>query len=319
MTTNSSDLRPTPSKRKRSVWVDMRNELSSYLMLLPNLIFFATFTVYPIVWALRYMFYDYKGYGTAKFVGFENFVRLFTRDQVFWDSVQNTLVYIFGKLIITLPLALLLAVLLSKRTKANTTAQSIIFMPTIMSSAVMALIFYLLFNTYNGEVNRYLMGLGWIKSNINWLGIEHAMLTVVIIAVWGGVGNYMVYFIAGITGISEDVYDSSKIDGANNVQTFFYITLPMLAPVMKVILMIALVVSFMDIQSIMVLTEGGPMGKTNVMFLYIYQLFFPVSPGSTAPQEFGYGAAASIVAAVIVGLFVGLYLFLSRRLDKVFE
>lgn len=85
------------------------------------------------------------------------------------------------------------------------------------------------------------------------------MLTVIIIAVWGAIGNYMVYFIAGLTGISDDIYESAKIDGANETQSLFYITIPMLAPIIKMILMLALVVSFLDMQSILVLTEGGPM------------------------------------------------------------
>ena len=305
------------SKKGKKVWERVYNERTSYLMLLPNIIMFAVFTVYPILWALRYMLFDYRGYGEAKFVGMDNFVRVFTRDPVFWDSVVNTFVYVGGKLILTLPIAFMLAFLLSKSTRINAVSQSIIFTPTIMSSAVMALIFYLLFNTYNGEINRFLMWLGVIDENINWLGVQHAMLTVIILAVWGGVGNYMVYFIAGLTGISTDVYESAKLDGANGAQTLFRITIPLLAPVLKMILMLALVISFMDMQSIMVLTEGGPMGKTNVMFLYIYQLFFPISAGSTVTQEFGYGAAVSLVAACIIGLITGLYLFIGSKLDKV--
>ena len=295
------------SKKGKKVWERVYNERTSYLMLLPNIIMFAVFTVYPILWALRYMLFDYRGYGEAKFVGMDNFVRVFTRDPVFWDSVVNTFVYVGGKLILTLPIAFMLAFLLSKSTRINAVSQSIIFTPTIMSSAVMALIFYLLFNTYNGEINRFLM----------WLGaVSYTHLTLPT-KVWGGVGNYMVYFIAGLTGISTDVYESAKLDGANGAQTLFRITIPLLAPVLKMILMLALVISFMDMQSIMVLTEGGPMGKTNVMFLYIYQLFFPISAGSTVTQEFGYGAAVSLVAACIIGLITGLYLFIGSKLDKV--
>ena len=286
-------------------------------MLLPNIVLFSVFTVYPLLWVLRYVFFDYRGYGEPKFVGLDNFVRVFTRDPVFWQSVGNTFVYVFGKLLLTLPIAFMLAVLLSKSTRANAVSQSIIFTPTIMSSAVMALIFYLLFNTYNGEVNRFLKALGLIQENVNWLGVDHAMLTVIILAVWGGVGNYMVYFIAGLTGISPDVYESAKLDGANAAQMLFRITIPLLAPVLKMVLMLALVISFMDMQSIMVLTEGGPMGRTNVMFLYIYQLFFPISAGSTVTQEFGYGAAVSLVAACIVGMFTGLYLIIARKLDQI--
>ncbi len=305
--------------KKKKILDQIRREKVSYLMLLPNVIMFLVFTVYPILWALRYMLYDYKGYGEARFVGLDNFVRVFTRDPVFWDSVVNTFVYVGGKLIITLPIAFLIAVMVNKSFRRNAVVQSIIFTPTIMSSAVMALIFYLIFNTYNGSVNKILMSLGLINQNINWLGVKYAMLTVVIIAAWGGIGNYMVYFIAGLTGISEDIYESARIDGGNETQLLFYITIPMLAPIIKMILMLALVISFMDMQSILVLTEGGPMNATNVMFLYIYQLFFPVTSGSTVLQEFGYGAAVSIVAALIVGGVTLLYLFLARRLDKIME
>lgn len=305
------------AKRGKKLWKRIREERTSYLMLLPNVIMFAVFTVYPLLWVLRYMLYDYRGYGEAKFVGLDNFVRVFTRDPVFWQSVANTFVYVGGKLILTIPIAFMLAFVLSKNTRINAVSQSIIFTPTIMSSAVMALVFYLLFNTYNGEINRFLMRLGIIDENVNWLGVKYAMLTVIILAVWGGVGNYMVYFIAGLTGISQDVYESAKLDGANGAQMLFRITIPLLAPVLKMILMLALVISFMDMQSIMVLTEGGPMGKTNVMFLYIYQLFFPISAGSAVPQEFGYGAAVSLVAACIVGLVTGLYLLIANKLDKI--
>ena len=304
-------------RKKKSLWTRIWSERTSYLMLLPNIVLFSVFTVYPLLWVLRYVFFDYRGYGEPKFVGLDNFVRVFTRDPVFWQSVGNTFVYVFGKLLLTLPIAFMLAVLLSKSTRANAVSQSIIFTPTIMSSAVMALIFYLLFNTYNGEVNRFLKALGLIQENVNWLGVDHAMLTVIILAVWGGVGNYMVYFIAGLTGISPDVYESAKLDGANAAQMLFRITIPLLAPVLKMVLMLALVISFMDMQSIMVLTEGGPMGRTNVMFLYIYQLFFPISAGSTVTQEFGYGAAVSLVSACIVGMFTGLYLIIARKLDQI--
>ena len=173
--------------KKRGVLSQLKREKVSYLMLLPNVIMFLIFTVYPILWAMRYMFYDYKGYGEARFVGLENFERVLTRDTVFWNSVVNTFVYVGGKLIITLPIAFLIAVLVHKSSRKNAVVQSVIFTPTIMSSAVMALIFYLIFNTYNGSVNKILMSAGLIKQNVNWLGVNYAMLTVIIIAVWGAI------------------------------------------------------------------------------------------------------------------------------------
>ena len=105
----------------------------------------------------------------------------------------NTFVYVGGKLIITLPIAFLIAVLVHKSSRNKRGCSIRDFYATIMSSAVMALIFYLIFNTYNGSVNKILMSAGLIKQNVNWLGVNYAMLTVIIIAVWGAIGNYMVY------------------------------------------------------------------------------------------------------------------------------
>ena len=126
----------------------------------------------------------------------------------------------------------------------------------------------------------------------------------------------MLYFITGMTGISEDVYESAKIDGATGVQTFFSITHPMLAPVLKVVLMLAITGAFKDYESIMVLTNGGPGNRSMVMFLYIYNIIFG-SAGSTSQPQIGYGALLSVVAAVIVGIVTGIYLFVSKKLDDV--
>ena len=187
-----------------------RRDIESYAFLLPNLLLFILCSIYPVLWTLKYVFYQYGGIGTAapKWVGLENLARVF-RDEVYWKSVANTFVYVFGKVLIIIPLAFFLALLLNKQTKFNGVAQSVIFLPTIMSSAVMGLVFYLLFNAYNGEINQYLMGLGIIKTPINWLGKDHAMQTLIITAIWGGVGNYMVYFIAGLQQVAKD-YESPK-------------------------------------------------------------------------------------------------------------
>lgn len=287
-------------------------------MLLPNLLLFVGLAVYPIVWSLRYMLYEYDGIRAAKFIGLDNFVRLFTRDSIYWDSLLNTFVYASGKLALIIPLSFLLAMALNVSFRGNTVLQAIVFSPTIMSSAVMALMFYLLFNVYNGDINRYLLAAGWIEQPINWLGPSFAMLSVIIVAVWGGLGNYMVYFLAGLQTIPKDIYESAELDGVTYWQRLFYITIPMLGPVLRVILMLAILAAFQDIQSIMVMTEGGPLGKTQVVFLYMYQLFFPISVSSPIQPEIGYGAAASVVTGLILGGITAIYLFLSKKLDKIY-
>lgn len=305
----------SPAKKKRLV----KENLRSYSLLLPNLILFLAFSVYPVIWTLKYVFYRYGGYGASvpKFVGFDNLIRVFG-DAVYWKAVKNTFVYAGAKILFVIPIAFFLALLLNRPKKGNGFFQSVIFIPTIMSSAVMGLVFYLLFNVYNGQINQYLMEWGIISQPFNWLGKQNAMKTLVITAVWGGVGNYMVYFIAGLQQISEDALESARIDGANRVQTLWYITIPMLGPILKIILMLSITAAFSDMNSVMVLTEGGPTNATMVMALYGYQFFFPISPGASVTPQYGYGAAVSAISAIIAGIITVIYLIISKKLDDVY-
>lgn len=297
----------------------LKRNLESYSFLLPNLLLFLLCSIYPVIWTFKYVFYQYGGMGTAapKWVGLDNLIRVF-HDEVYWQSVANTFVYGFGKVLIIIPLAFFLALLLNKQTKFNGIAQSMVFLPTIMSSAVMGLVFYLLFNAYNGEINQYLMHAGIIDTPINWLGKDHAMKTLIITAIWGGVGNYMVYFIAGLQQVAKDALESAKIDGAGKIQTLWYVTIPMMGPILKIILMLSITSAFNDITNVMVLTEGGPNNATMVMALYGYKYFFPVSASSSVIPQYGYGAAVSVVSAAIAGIVTIIYLRLSKKLDEIY-
>ncbi|MDQ0896574.1 carbohydrate ABC transporter permease [Paenibacillus sp. V4I7] len=287
----------------------------SYLFLFPSLLLTMVLGVYPIAWAIRYMFYEYKGFGEASFIGLDNFRRLW-QDTEYWHSVLNTFIYAGGKLIITLPLCLVLAVILNQKLRGRNWLRAIYFMPTIISSAVMAVVFFIIFNSYNGILNQYLLKFHIISERIDWLGPKHAMLTTIIIAVWSAVGNYMLLFLAGLQNIPNDVYESSSLDGANKWQQFWYLTIPMLGPVLQIVIMLAIINSLKGYESIMVLTEGGPVGKTEVMYLYVYKLFFPTPSGVLVDQQFGYGSAVGFVTAVIVGIITLAYHAMSRRLNK---
>ncbi|SET89531.1 carbohydrate ABC transporter permease [Paenibacillus sp. NFR01] len=292
-----------------------KNALFSYSFIFPSAFLTLVLGIYPIAWAFRYMFYEYKGYGHARFIGLDNFTRVM-KDTQFWDSVGHTFVYAGGKLLITIPLALLLAAILNRGLKGRHLLRAIFFMPTVISTAVMAVVFFTIFNSYNGILNQFLLKMGF--SPVDWLGTDHAMLTVILVAAWGAVGNYMLLFLAGLQNIPEDVYESSSLDGAGKIQQFRYITLPMLGPVMQMVIMLAIITALKGYESIMVLTEGGPVGKTEVMFLYLYKLFFPVGGNAAAVQvqEFGYGSAVAFVCAVIVGMISLVYFYASRRMNS---
>ena len=292
--------------------------LASGLMLAPSVIFLAICSVYPFIWIFRYITFNYDGIPAhTRFTGMRNFTTMFA-DTKFWQSVGTTFEYALWKLVFIIPLALIMAVLLNQKLRGSSFFRGVYFMPTVISSSISGMIFTFIFATGNGILNGILMKLGFISASspIGWLtdaGVVMAAVT--IMSVWGGFGNYMLYFVTGMTSISEDVYESSRIDGANAVQTFFRITLPMLAPVLKVVLMLAITGAFKDYEAIMVLTNGGPGNRTNVMFLYIYNLIFSAEAGSQA--QIGYGALLSVMAAVIVGAVTIVYNLVARRLDDV--
>ncbi|MGO4546270.1 carbohydrate ABC transporter permease [Paenibacillus sp. 2TAB23] len=294
-----------------------RNRIGAYLFSLPSFFLTMALGIYPVFWALRYMFYDYQGYGTPKFIGLENFARV-ARDAEFWQSVVNTFVYAGGKLIITLPLSLILAVILNRKLRGRHAFRAIFFLPTIFSASVMSIVFYIVFNSYNGIINQYLIKLNIVSGPVDWLGAAHAMMTIIIIAVWGAVGNYMLLFIAGLQSIPEDVYEAASLDGVNPAQRLWYITIPMLGPVLQMIVMLAITTSLKGYESIMVLTEGGPFGKTEVMYLYLYKLFFPLTTTGTSVQNIGYGSAVGFTTAIIVGLVTWLYFWMSKKLNNVY-
>ncbi|MDG0792080.1 sugar ABC transporter permease [Cohnella ginsengisoli] len=296
-------------------WTRLRE---NSLLLLPSVILTVALGIYPLIWVLRYMFYDYPGYGAETFVGLDNFRRLL-RDAAFWESVRNTFVFAGGKLLITVPLSLLLAVILNGRLRGRHFLRAVFFMPTVISTAVIAVVFYLIFNSYNGMVNQLLMKYHLIGSPFEWLGPKHAMLTVILAAAWGAVGNYMLLFLAGLQSIPHDLYEAASIDGAGPAQRFWRITVPMLGPVMQIIIMLAIIASLKGYESIMVMTEGGPIGKTEVMYLYLYKLLFPVATsGAVVDQQFGYGSAVGFTTAVIVGIITAAYYAMSRKMNKVF-
>lgn len=293
-----------------------RIKLEAVAFTLPSLLLTLALGIYPIFWAIRYMFYEYAGYGTPKFVGLYNFERLY-HDERFWNAVTNTLVYAGGKLLVTLPLSLLLAVLLNRRMRGAGLFKTIFFMPTVLSASVMSIVFYVIFNSYNGMLNQLLQQIG-LSRGVEWLGANYAMLTMILIAIWGAVGNYMLLFLAGLQGIPRDIYESASIDGARPAQQFFYITIPMLGPVLQMVMLLAITVSLKGYESIMVLTQGGPFGKTDVMFLYVYKMFFPVASTTAEVQQFGYGSAVGFAAALLIGAVTLVYFYASKKLNSLY-
>ena len=298
----------------KSLAYKKKNERQAYMIILPAIIGFFVFSIYPIIWVFRYSFFDYDGIN-ATFCGLENFVRAFTRDAIFWKSVVNTFILAYGKLIVEIPLALIIALMISSSlVKFKKIFNIAFYLPRVTGSAVNCLIFTFLFATVNGKINNLLLDMNLISHPVSWLGGKwSAMFVLSLFGLWSGLSYNVLYFMAGVQNIPEDVLEAARVDGATRLQSFFKITLPMLAPVVKVILMLAMVNGMKIMDQVMLITNGGPAGETNVAMLHIYNLYFT----SSQTPQYGYAACLGVVMTVIIGIITCIYLKLSKKADMV--
>lgn len=309
---NEETLKPY----KKSLITD---ELMAYIMLAPMLIGFFLFTIYPIIYVIRYACFDYDGFTKPLFTGMENFIRLFLRDTSYWISVLNTFIITFCKIGIEIPIALILAVLLNSKARINNFFRTSLFLPTIISTAIIGLIFSILFNSYNGIINKLLIEFGLVSKSVNWFGDKWlAIIVIIIAAVWSHVGINMILFLMGLQSVPKELYECAQIDGANMFQKFFKITVPMLGPVMQTILMLAIVEGMKLSDLVLVLTNGQPGGSTDVVMTYIYKYFFSTDAISTGMTQYGYASAMSVVTALLIGIITIIYLRLSKKMNNIY-
>ena len=296
------------------------NKIQEILMITPMTIGFLLFSVYPIIWVLRWSFFKYNGYSEPVFVGLGNFIRVFSRDPAYWNSLKITFLIAGMKMIFEIPLALVLAVLLNNKIKGSSFFRVVFFLPSVFSIAVVGLIFSILFGAYNGIVNAILKNIGLITQNISWFSDKgHAMFVIILVSLWTTFGLNMIYFLMGLQNISKSLYECASIDGANEVQQFFYITMPLVAPILQLVLMLSVLGTMKMTDLILVLTNGAPGGSTEVVMTYIFKYFFSYGESAAMEVQFGYASSMAVVTAVILGIVTLIYLKVSKKMQEVEE
>lgn len=296
----------------------MGNKVQEVLMITPMTIGFLLFSVFPIFWVIRWSFFNYNGYSEPVFIGLENFIRAFTRDPAYWNSLKNTFLIAGLKMLIEIPLALILAVLLNNKIRGSAFFSVIYFLPSVFSIAVVGLIFSILFSAYNGIVNAVLRETGLIARNISWFSDKgHAMFVIILVSLWTTFGLNMIYFLMGLQNISRSLYECASIDGATQIQQFFYITVPLVAPILQLVLMLSVLGTMKMTDLILVLTNGAPGGSTEVVMTYIFKYFFSYGDNAARDVQFGYASAMAVITAMILGLMTAVYLKISRKMQEV--
>ena len=273
------------------------------------------FVVLPLMWIMRYSGFKYKGYGTATFVGLDNFIRVFTRSGKYWLAVKNTFVFAIGKLLVEIPLALVLAFVLTRHLKGTDFFRSVFFMPSMISVAIIGVVFVYLFGHDSGVINGLLKKVG--ATPVEWFSSgTTAMIILMIASIWQNFGINMLFFMTGLQSIDPSMYDAASIDGASNTQQFFRITIPLLGPVTQMVLMNAILGSLKVTDLVLTLTNGAPSGKTEVMMTYIYKYFFGAA--GMGGKDWGYASALTIVTAAILGVVTLIYLRATKKTENVY-
>jgi ABC-type sugar transport system permease subunit len=296
------------TSKKNLFHYQKRKKLWCYLFILPQLILFLVFTIYPIVMSYVYSFYDWRGYGPLEdFVGFANFVETIF-DPLYWNAFTNSFIFMIGLVIVQVPLALLMAILLNATwLKGSAFYRTIYFLPVVTTTAVVGLVMRFIFGAYNGLVNEILIKLNLLETPKDWLGsVDTALLIVIIVGIWKSFGMKMIYWLAGLQSLPKELYEAATVDGASKIQSFRHITIPLLLPIGSVILLLSAVNALHVFDLVKSMTEGGPAFKTDMVDLYIYRYAFSGEGGSRV----GFASAAGVfygIAVLFVSLILGFF------------
>lgn len=290
-----------------------RESANGYLFVAPALIFMLCMVVYPILYNIRLSFCNlnvmtFKG-NTSAFVGLENYRKIFFDDPVFLQAMTHTFQFTIRCLIIQFSVGFLFALLFQQKFPLGGFIRGMILIGYMMPMSVTGLLFKNLFatNPSEGLINAILTGLGVTPSAIGWLVSErYALWAITLTNCWVGIPFNMLLLLSGLSTIGSDVYEAAIIDGANPMQRFVRITLPLMKPAILSVLMLGFIYTFKVFDVVYIMTNGGPVNATQVLSSYSYKLSF-------TQYDFSRGAAVAMVLFLCL-LCVGIaYLALVRR------
>ena len=275
--------------------------ITPYTMIAPFFILYLIFSFFPMLFSLGVSLFNWSGFGQAKFVGIENYVRVL-QDPKFYKAISNTVIIFCFTIPFELALGLMTATALKDFfSKTRSAFQLFNFLPYITTPVAIGIIFSLIFDWKSGIVNGLVNVFG--GASVYWLGVPWASRAVVVsMIVWKGYGYYMVMFLAGLSTIPDELYQASKIDGANWWQSFRKITLPMLRPIFVFVVTTSIINAWklFDEPQLLFSGEGQPIGGPERSVLTVIMRYYEAAFRNF---EFGYGSAIAYVLFIIIAVF----------------
>jgi len=283
------------------------HRVAGYLFILPALLFFAAFLVYPLLHTVYLSLTEWAGFDLKKitFVGFDNF-KLIPPDWIFWKSLRNTFYFVVGTTVFLNLLGLALALFLNNSARFTRLVRTLVFIPVLLSPVIVGVMWSRIFDPF-GALNQILESLGLIKTPIFWLGDRRmALLSIIGATVWQWVGYDMILYLTGLQQIPEELYEAAMIDGANRWHLFRRVTLPLLKGVATMVILLNLIGGVRIFDIVYVMTKGGPNHNTEVLATHLYEVAFWFN-------KMGY---ASVIAVIILAISLVFAYFRSRLMSE---
>jgi multiple sugar transport system permease protein len=288
--------------------VRTRESVAAYAFLSPNLALLGLFVFVPLVGTVVLSLQKTDGFGSGTFVGLDNYLRL-VGDPLFWRSAVNTVLFTVLVTPISMGLGLLAAVLLNSVLPARPALRSAVIVPMAISGVATALMGLLIFDENSGLINLLFRSVG--LPGVSWQsGGAAAFASVVLVTLWWRVGFNMLIYLAGLQGVSPDVYEAGRLDGASTWQLFRHLTVPLVGPSSFFLLIMNVIYSFQVFDLVFVMTGGGPENATSVLVTYAYDNGF-------VTRDQGYAAALGLVLLLIMLAFTAVQWRISRTRDLV--
>lgn len=263
------------------------------LLVVPGLLLFLGIVYFPVVMSGYYGMTDWTGYGTARFIGLQNYAQILFHDAVFWSALGHALLLAASTVFLQHPFAIFTAVLLTHCTgRWEKIFRTVFLIPMVISVVVTAKMWAAVFSP-EGLVNKALVLLGLEGWKQDWLGNPKLAIWVIIFVVmWQGYGYALLLYYAGLQGIPKDVYEAAQLDGADSWRLYTKVVVPMLTPVMRIAVVVAIIACLKQMETVFLMTNGGPGNATQFLGTYLYNKAFTAS-------LYGYGNAISVVFVVI--------------------
>ena len=274
----------------------LRESVTSYLFLLPFLLFFVIFVLYPMVVCVVTSFTDSTLGTNGKFIGMGNYEKLFA-DEVFWKGLKNTLIIVVVSVPITCAFSLWVASIISKMHVAATSLfRCIFYLPVVTGSVAVTVVWNWMYNYRSGILNMVGKEMELIDKNINWLGDEkYALACIILILLTTSVGQPIVLYVSALDNVDKSLVEAAEVDGATPMQTFWKIKWAQIMPTTLYILVITTINSFQCFALIQLLTSGGPNNSTMTLMYYIFY-------NANSLYQFGYANAIGVILAILIAI-----------------